>query len=153
MKTADQWLNDYARTHQNPLNKRIHKVCVPAIFWSVFILLRAIKWPAAMNSVWLNWADLVLLAVLIFYLTLGLRYFMFMLIVGAVCLWSAIEMERMGWNTVWIGASVFVVAWIGQFYGHKVEGRKPAFLQDVLFLLIGPLWVLNAAVGSPASRD
>jgi uncharacterized membrane protein YGL010W len=42
-----------------------------------------------------------------------------------------------------VSAIVFVVAWIGQFYGHKVEGKKPSFLKDIQFLLIGPAWLLH----------
>src|SRR5262249_1662052 len=58
MKTADEWLREYAVTHQNPLNRKIHKICVPLIFWSVFVLVWAIKWPASLSGPWLNWANL-----------------------------------------------------------------------------------------------
>jgi uncharacterized membrane protein YGL010W len=39
--------------------------------------------------------------------------------------------------------SVFIIAWTGQFYGHKIEGKKPSFLKDLQFLLIGPAWVIE----------
>ena len=41
-----------------------------------------------------------------------------------------------------LAIAVFVVAWIAQFVGHKIEGRKPSFLTDLTYLLIGPAWVL-----------
>jgi uncharacterized membrane protein YGL010W len=153
MKTADEWLREYAITHQNPLNRKIHKICVPLIFWSVFVLIWAIKWPSELAGPWLNWANLILAGVLAFYLSLGLRYFLWMMAVGALCVLSARWLDESGWPLPWIGGSVFILAWIGQFYGHKVEGRKPAFLQDLLFLLIGPLWVLNAATGKWPAKN
>jgi uncharacterized membrane protein YGL010W len=42
-----------------------------------------------------------------------------------------------------VSLTVFVVAWIGQFIGHKIEGKKPSFFEDLRFLLIGPLFVLG----------
>jgi uncharacterized membrane protein YGL010W len=41
-----------------------------------------------------------------------------------------------------IGAAVFVVAWVGQFIGHHIEGRRPSFFADLVYLMIGPVWVL-----------
>ncbi len=53
-------------------------------------------------------------------------------------------MTQAGFGPVWRSALVvFVVAWIGQFIGHKIEGKKPSFLQDLQFLLIGPVWLLG----------
>ena len=49
----------------------------------------------------------------------------------------------LGSNTLWVAAAVFVLAWIGQFIGHAIEGRKPSFLEDVKFLLVGPAWLLH----------
>jgi uncharacterized membrane protein YGL010W len=143
MKTAEQWLAQYALTHQNPTNRRIHKVCVPLIFWSVSALLWSIKWPSGFGGPWLNWASLILLPVLVFYGSLGWRYLLAMGVLGALCILVDFGMGTVGWPVGPIGAAVFVSAWIGQFCGHKVEGKKPAFFEDLQFLLIGPLWVFE----------
>ena len=125
MKTAEEWLAEYAVTHKNHINERIHMFCVPAIYWS----LSALVWPP------------LFALVLIFYLLLGRREFMIMATFTFLCLVVVHLISATGLPLMWIAIGVFVVAWIGQFYGHKLEGRKPAFLNDILFLLIGPLWV------------
>ena len=43
---------------------------------------------------------------------------------------------------MWLAIGVFVVAWIAQFVGHKVEGKRPSFLTDLAYLLIGPAWIV-----------
>jgi uncharacterized membrane protein YGL010W len=144
MRTADAWLQEYAETHQNPVNIRLHSICVPLIYWSIFALLRAIPTPAWMAPPdYINWATLGMALSLIFYLSLGLRYFLAMLFASALVLVVINELASLNLPMALIGGTVFVVAWIGQFYGHHVEGKKPAFFHDVLFLLIGPLWVLR----------
>lgn len=144
MRSAQQWLQEYSVTHQNPLNKRIHKVCVPAIFWAVFALLWAIPPLAFMATIpYCNWATLVMLAVLAFYLSLGVVFFVDMFFVALLTFSLIMIVDKLSWPLAPIAGLVFVVAWIGQFYGHKVEGKKPAFIQDILFLLIGPLWIVN----------
>ncbi|MEJ2514422.1 MAG: DUF962 domain-containing protein, partial [Gammaproteobacteria bacterium] len=46
------------------------------------------------------------------------------------------------WSLLWVSVAVFVLAWIGQFIGHRIEGKKPSFFKDLLFLMIGPMWLL-----------
>lgn len=133
MRTAQQWLDEYALTHRNSGNKRLHIVCVPLIYWSVYAML----W-----SLGPRWAIGGLVAVLIFYLSLGWRYFLAMSAMSAVVMLLNLEME--GLPLAWIASGVFVAAWAGQFYGHKLEGKKPAFIDDLFFLLIGPLWILKS---------
>ncbi|MCC2677936.1 MAG: hypothetical protein K0R29_512 [Pseudobdellovibrio sp.] len=144
MRTAAEWFNEYAQTHQHPLNQKLHYICVPAIFWSVAALLVSIPTPALFPP-WLNWAVIILIPVMIFYGSLGIKYFGIMLPVSIVTVFSSMIMAKAGLNVPVIGLSVFIVAWIGQFYGHKVEGKKPSFFTDLLFLLIGPLWVIEKA--------
>lgn len=133
MKSAAHWLQQYSLTHQNPVNKKIHAFCVPLIYWSVFALLWAMRPELAL---------VVLVPVLGFYLSLGWRYFFAMAVMSGGILASVYLMAAYEWPLNWIGAGIFIGAWAGQFYGHKLEGKKPAFLDDLLFLLIGPLWVL-----------
>jgi len=145
MKTAEQWLNEYGETHQNPVNKEIHLICVPLILWSLLAILWSMPVPMAVLSIapWFNWALPTVVLLLPFYARLGLPYFLQMTMVAAVVLASCWWLERLGAPLMWIAIAVFIAAWVGQFYGHKVEGKKPSFLSDLQFLLIGPLWTLR----------
>ena len=144
MRTFDQWMSEYGVSHRNPTNRLIHKICVPLIMLSVVGLFFALPTPAAFDGMapYLNWSSLFIAACLCFYLTLNFRMFLGMLILTTFMWWISWKLEQAG---ILIPAMtvIFVVSWIAQFYGHKVEGRKPSFLQDMVFLLIGPLWVLQ----------
>ena len=130
-KSLQSWLADYAVSHQHPINKKIHWLCVPTIFAS--ILGMGMSWQAAFT--------LVLIAlVMLFYLRLSPQLFIAMGMFVLFCL-AAIAILPVGFK-FWFG--VFVVAWIGQFVGHKIEGKKPSFFEDLQFLLIGPAWVANS---------
>lgn len=139
-------LDEYAESHQNPTNKLVHWVCVPLIMFSILGLLWSVPVPAVVRatSPWLNWATLVMVLAVAYYLRLSGR-----LAAGMVLVWLAMALalrvvQAQAALPLWlICVVVFVLAWIGQFWGHKVEGKKPSFLKDVQFLLIGPLWLLH----------
>lgn len=136
MKTLEQWFTEYSESHQNPLNRKIHKICVPAIFFSIVGLLVQIP----INLGPLRLGELVIAIALGWYMTLGRKAFLMMLgqvIASYVLLYFVGHLMN---PTVFL-IILFVLAWIGQFYGHKVEGKKPSFFKDLQFLLIGPLWV------------
>ncbi len=143
MRTFDQWMSEYGVSHNNPTNQLIHKICVPLIMLSVIGILWSTPTPEFFQSLpYLNWATIFVAGCLIFYLTLSFVMFLGMLILTGVMCWLCQLMENAG---ILLPASItiFLLSWIGQFYGHKVEGKKPSFLQDLAFLLIGPLWVLR----------
>ncbi|WP_343329441.1 DUF962 domain-containing protein [Polaribacter staleyi] len=148
MKTAKEYFDEYAVSHQNETNQAIHYVCVPLIFFSVIGLLMSIPTSflentfALSNPLLENWAVVVGLVISIFYLRLGFWYFIEMLFIILI---SIIANFLIGnhVNLLYTSIIIFVLAWIGQFYGHKVEGAKPSFLKDLEFLLIGPLWVIQ----------
>jgi len=148
MKTAQEYFDEYAVSHQNETNQLIHYICVPLIFFSVIGLLMSIPTGFLEDKLNLynplieNWAVVIGLVISIFYLRLGFWYFAEM---AFVILLSIIGNFWLGNNVNLLYASIiiFVLAWIGQFYGHKVEGAKPSFLKDLEFLLIGPLWVIQ----------
>jgi uncharacterized membrane protein YGL010W len=149
MRTAEQWLAEYGESHQNPTNKLIHWICVPLIVFSVLGMLWDVPYPAALStgSPWINWATIVIVGALVFYFSISVTLGLGMVLVSGIMLYIIRAMEVMGW-TVWLVCLViFVLAWIGQFYGHKVEGKKPSFLKDVVFLLIGPIWLLHFVYG------
>ncbi|HXH76842.1 MAG TPA: Mpo1-like protein [Bacteriovoracaceae bacterium] len=141
MRTFDQWMNEYGVSHKNHTNQMIHKVCVPLIMLSVVGLLWAIPSPDAFSVVhYLNWATLFVAGVLIFYLTLSFKMFIAMVLQSIFACWICIKLEEAG-ILIPFCVIVFFLSWAAQFYGHKIEGKKPSFLQDLAFLLIGPLWV------------
>lgn len=148
MKTAQEYFDEYAVSHQNETNQLIHYICVPLIFFSVIGLLMAIPTGflestfGLYNPLLENWAVVVGLIISIFYLKLGFWYFAEMLFVMLLCIIGNFWLSNVV-NLFYASIIIFVLAWIGQFYGHKVEGAKPSFLKDLEFLLIGPLWVIQ----------
>ncbi|MGB2225727.1 MAG: DUF962 domain-containing protein [Polaribacter sp.] len=148
MKTAKEYFDEYAQSHQNETNQLIHYICVPLIFLSVIGLLMSIPTTFLEDNIKLynplveNWAFVIGILLSVFYARLGFWYLIKMLL---VIMLSIVINYWIGNNINLLTASIiiFVGAWIGQFYGHKVEGAKPSFLKDIEFLLIGPLWVIE----------
>ena len=148
MKTAQEYFDEYAVSHQNKTNQSIHYICVPLIFFSVIGLLMCIptsfleKYFGLYNPILENWAVVIGLIISLFYLKLGFWYFVEMLLVILICIVGNFWLSNTT-NLLYASLSIFILAWIGQFYGHKIEGKKPSFLKDLEFLLIGPLWVIQ----------
>lgn len=141
MIQLNQWLDKYAQSHQNPKNQLIHKICVPLITWSVLALAHSVP-PLTIGSISIGLLHLLILGAFIFYFRLGLNVGLSML---AMCGFMflvvlIVEQTRYLWQ---IALFIFLISWIFQFYGHKIEGKKPSFSEDLKFLLIGPIWVLN----------
>ena len=152
MKTLDQWFEEYAVSHQNKTNQLIHFVCVPAIFFSIVGMLMSIpsqfinKTIGLENAFFTNWATVVLLFVLVFYLRLSLSMFLKILVFTIICLIGNHYLSQFS-PLFYTSLAIFVIAWIGQFYGHNLEGKKPSFFKDLQFLLIGPAWVIKKIIG------
>ncbi len=144
MRTVNQWLEEYGESHQNETNKSIHWICVPAIFFSIVGLLYSIKLPWTINTHTVNIAMIAILLITVYYLRLSITLGIGMFIFGVVCLFIAHLIEKYVPVPLWlVCVIIFVLAWIGQFYGHHVEGKKPSFLKDLQFLLIGPMWLMS----------
>jgi uncharacterized membrane protein YGL010W len=144
MRTLEQWFDEYAVSHQNTTNKAIHYICVPAIFFSVIGMLMCV----GINILHLNipilenLAFLILIFVLGFYYRISIQMALKMTCFSMICL--ALNYYISNYISLFIfSISLFVVAWIGQFYGHKIEGKKPSFIDDLQFLMIGPAWVIE----------
>lgn len=143
MRTVHQWLSEYGESHQNAVNKFIHWICVPSIVLSVIGLLWSIPFPAALTvSPWLNWATVVMGLACVYYLVTSISLALGMIPIFAFLAWIVGQLDRLSTPLWQISIGIFVVAWIGQFIGHKIEGKKPSFFKDVQFLLIGPMWLL-----------
>lgn len=143
MKTIQQWLDDYGSSHRNHTNKMIHWICVPAIFFSIVGFLYAVPLPIPGVNLYLTLAHVALLLLLVYYARLSPSLAGGMLIIGILCLWlwRVISFTNL---VIWqVALAIFVLAWIGQFIGHKIEGAKPSFFKDLQFLLIGPAWLLS----------
>lgn len=142
-KTPDQWFAEYGESHQDDTNELIHWICVPVIFFCVIGLIHAIPVPAAWPD-WFTWDLPVAAGALFFYLRLSPRLAVGLLLFMAICYgllrWQTAVCPVPLWKTC---LGLFVLAWIGQFIGHKIEGKKPSFFKDVVFLLIGPAWLLH----------
>jgi uncharacterized membrane protein YGL010W len=147
MRKIEDLLNEYGESHQNPLNKIIHWVCVPVIFYCTIGLIWLLPVPDAFKefSFPINWATIGMVLVFIYYSQLSrkLSYGMIFIFSGIIGL--QYQLMKIYGTNLWLPLVIlFVIAWIGQFIGHKIEGKKPSFFHDILFLLIGPLWILNA---------
>ncbi|WP_119685359.1 DUF962 domain-containing protein [Acinetobacter pittii] len=131
MKSITEWFDEYSESHQNPTNKQIHWLCVPAILFSIIGII-------AHFSTLLT--ALLLVLTLVFYARLDLVLAVAMAALLVVMAWLIYTLP------VGVGfyIAIFVIAWVGQFYGHKVEGKKPSFFKDLQFLLIGPVWCIDA---------
>lgn len=154
MKTLEEWFAEYSVSHQHATNKKIHYICVPAIFFSVVGLLMSIPNRGLIslvhsdNFLYVNWAVVALIPVIYFYLRLSIKMAFYILVFATICVIGNFWLAQIG--PLWLSSVIiFSVAWVGQFYGHKLEGKKPSFLKDIQFLLIGPAWVLQKWFGTP----
>jgi uncharacterized membrane protein YGL010W len=131
-RPIDILIEEYSTSHRNPTNELIHVVCVPAIVFSLLGLLWAAHPAAAFVTAGLA---------LVYYTRLSIPFAIGMLLMtGAMLAVLALTPSSL---LLTMSIVIFVVAWIGQFIGHKIEGRKPSFFDDLRFLLIGPLFVLG----------
>ncbi|MSU25513.1 MAG: DUF962 domain-containing protein [Opitutus sp.] len=145
-KSADQWFAEYGESHHDHTNELIHWICVPVIFASVLGFIWTIPVPEVWHEIapWFNWTLVAIALATAFYARLSPALSAGMLFFMSLCYSVLVMLELFAPWPVWqISAAAFVVAWIGQFIGHKIEGKKPSFFKDVFFLLIGPAWLMS----------
>ena len=142
-RTIDRWFAAYSADHQDARNQLLHVICVPAIVWSVMALLYAIPLGDALPVGGVAW--IAAIATIAFWLrlsvSLGLGAALCML--ASLIITEYVHAEFGVMTLAWSAVAVFVVAWIGQFIGHAYEGKRPSFFTDLVYLLIGPIWVLG----------
>jgi len=139
-RRVDQLLAHYGESHRHPTNELIHYIAIPLIMLSLVGLIYALHPLAAYAFIG---------ASMVYYARLSLVFFMTML--GGSALVLAL-VHAMGEQRVTICLTIFVVAWIFQFIGHKIEGRKPSFFEDIQYLWVGPLFVLSRLFGKLGIR-
>jgi uncharacterized membrane protein YGL010W len=150
-RPVDIYFNQYAESHQNPTNKLIHWVCVPLIVFSMMGLVWAIPFPyiklLGRYNGYFNWASFLVAFSVYYYYKLSpvLSYLMLIVLFGfSYGIIELVVWQAAGGPALWqVSLAIFVLSWIGQFIGHKIEGKKPSFLDDLKFLLIGPIWLLH----------
>ena len=151
-RNVEAYFATYAESHQHKINKLIHWVCVPLIVFSLLGLVWSIPFPQISDlgemQRYLNWATFLIGFALVYYFRLSVPLALTMLFIITIFSAVIVTLEKMhreaDWPPLWqICFLIFVLAWVGQFIGHKIEGKKPSFLDDVKFLLIGPIWLLH----------
>ncbi len=131
MRNLREYLDEYGQSHRNPTNQFIHFICVPTIFFSTLGLL----WLIPVGQ-WLGMSSL-------FYIRMSLGSLMMMAVWFAASVVGILTLEGMGLSVLWICVGIWVVSWVIQLVGHKIEGAKPSFFKEIEFLLVGPLFVVD----------
>ena len=147
MRKIDLLLAEYGESHRNETNKLIHWICVPLIFWTILGFISYIPTPNIYFKYFgfLSIASFIaLILATIFYFRLSWRIALIMMFI-MLLMEHFVSLANVTFGTKsWIlYLAVFVITWILQFVGHKIEGKKPSFLKDLQFLLIGPIWLLS----------
>lgn len=145
-KSADAWFAEYEQSHRHPTNELIHWICVPIIVASVLAFIWTIPVPLPWAEVvpWFNWALVAIVLTAFFYLRISPALSAGMLFFMSVCYLAVALLDLYAPWPVWkIAGVAFGLAWLGQFIGHRIEGRRPSFFQDLVFLLIGPAWLMS----------
>jgi len=145
MTGIQQLLDDYGESHQHPTNKLIHWLCVPLIAWSLLAMVWSFSVPGFFSRLpfEFNWALVLIMLSMVYYflvsVSLAVGILLVFIVMATICWW----MNHMGISAWQVAIPVFVLAWVGQFIGHNIEGKRPSFFKDLQFLLIGPLWLLS----------
>ena len=146
-RDVDRLLGHYSAEHRNAANQRIQWVCVPLIVWTVVALLWVVPVPASIGKPGL-WAALAMVGAFSYYMRLSrvLAFAALLVFVALAFLTQALYMRLGAGILLWTAVGVFVAAWIAQFIGHEIEGKRPSFLTDLQYLLIGPIWLVSKAL-------
>jgi uncharacterized membrane protein YGL010W len=145
MRTVEQWFGEYGESHSNPGNELLHIICVPPIVMTVIGFLWSIPVPGFFTGIspWLNWATIAITLAVVYYFSLSVTLGIGAAIGLAILAYIVSLLDTLAWP-LWLTCLViFAIGWIGQFIGHSIEGKRPSFMKDIQFLLIGPLWLLG----------
>lgn len=147
MRSVHEWFGNYSKDHRHPTNRLIHWICVPLILWSVIAAIWVIPVPASIGRPGF-WAGMAMVAAFAFYWKMsrpiGLAMLIVFVVLGLLTEWLYRTLGPI--DLLWLAIGVFVLAWIGQFIGHVIEGARPSFFTDLAYLLIGPAWLAGKAM-------
>ncbi|MFT6734510.1 MAG: YGL010W-like membrane protein [Polaribacter sp.] len=143
MKTAVEQLSTYKSVHLNRSNVKTHFVGVPMIVWALMVLMSLVQLPLKIptTEISLTLAMVFFVGVVIYYAILNLSLASGLIIFFTPILYSAHLLSFTEYAS-WVAIGVFIIGWILQFIGHHFEKAKPAFVDDLNQLLIGPLFVI-----------
>ena len=147
MRKIDQLFDEYASSHQNKTNKTIHWICVPLIFWTIIGFISIIPSP----QIFIQYFGMISVVSIIAIVLVSIFYFRLSWRIAIIMIFLMLLMEHFAYainvhfgHQSWlVFLSIFIITWIFQFIGHKIEGKKPSFLKDLQFLLVGPIWLLH----------
>lgn len=138
------WLNSYSQDHQNPTNRFLHWICVPLIVWCVIALLWTVPVPAMLGRPGFIAVGVLVLAFAWYWKHSHRLGGALLIALAAMAVLTELIYQQIGPVSLrWLALGVFIVAWVGQFIGHAIEGRRPSFLTDLAYLLIGPAWLMD----------
>lgn len=140
MRDIERLLMRYDESHQNKTNVLIHAIAVPSIYFVTLGLLWAIPVPDWLAQFNVTWAHIIAVPVLYYYFMLSGPIGAAMTLLTIACFGGVYLLESAGISVWQFCLALFVIMWILQFVGHKIEGKKPSFLEDLRFLLVGPAW-------------
>ncbi|MBD3584544.1 DUF962 domain-containing protein [Salinimonas sp. HHU 13199] len=140
MRQIEHLLDRYSESHRNKTNILIHAIAVPSIYFVTLGLLYAIPVPQWLAQFDVSWAHIISIPVLYYYFRLSGPIGAAMTLLTLACFGGIALLENAGISVWQFCLALFIVMWILQFIGHKIEGKKPSFLEDLRFLLVGPAW-------------
>jgi len=143
MKTVEEQLSNYKSVHFNKRNIESHFVGIPLIVWAVTVLLSLNIFTIELVGKTITYTPaIVLLTItLLYYFKLHIKLALGMTLYLVLNLYLASLVSAME-NALWIAIAAFVIGWIIQFIGHIYEKAKPAFMDDIMGLIIGPLFLM-----------
>ncbi len=140
MRQIEFLLNEYGESHKNKTNILIHSIAVPAIYFVTLALVWSIPTPACLDYFAVTWAHVLVIPTLYYYFRLSGPIGAAMTLLSVLSLYGIVLLESLDISVWQFSLALFVVMWILQFIGHNIEGKKPSFLKDLQFLLVGPAW-------------
>ncbi|MBL8001491.1 MAG: DUF962 domain-containing protein [Flavobacteriales bacterium] len=144
MRPIQSWFDEYGESHRNATNTAIHWVCVPVIYFCVVGLIASIPSPVlGTDGPRHLWSGVLMGIVVAVYYPRSKPIALGMFLFTLLCFLVALTVEKHAPWPLWsVCLVLFALAWVGQFIGHHIEGKKPSFLKDLAFLLVGPAWLM-----------
>jgi len=140
MREIDRLLNNYGKSHRNKTNILIHAIAVPSIFFVTIGLIWSIPVPEFIAKFNINWAHILIVPTLYYYFKLSGPIGAAMTLLTILTFYGIKFLEAANISVWQFSLVLFVIMWALQFVGHKIEGKKPSFFEDMRYLLIGPAW-------------